>query len=77
MGMVFAKASMRTRVSFEVGFHHLGGKALYLGPAEHGIGGREAVKDVARVLSRYHDIIMARLYAHEDILELARYSQVR
>jgi len=76
MAMVFAKASMRTRVSFETGFYHLGGHALYLGPSEHGIGNREAVKDVARVLSRYNDLIMARLYGHQDILDLAEHSRV-
>ena len=54
----------------------LGGKALYLGPNEIGIGKRELAKDVARVLSRYNDIIMARLFAHQDLLDLAAYSTV-
>ena len=76
MGMVFAKPSMRTRVSFEMGFYKLGGQAIYMGPAEHGVGNREAVKDVARVLSGYHDMVMARLYGHADILELAQFSAV-
>ena len=76
MTMVFAKPSMRTRASFETGMYLLGGQALYLGPNEIGIGKRELAKDVARVLSRYNDIIMARLFAHEDLLQLANHSSV-
>jgi ornithine carbamoyltransferase len=76
MAMVFAKPSMRTLVSFQTGFQKLGGAALYLGPDQVGIGKREAAKDVARVLSEYNDMIMARLFAHENILELADYSDV-
>lgn len=76
LAMVFAKPSARTRISFEVGMFQLGGHALYLAPADIGIGKREAVKDVARVLSRYNDGIMARLFGHEDIIELAAYSSV-
>lgn len=71
---VFAKPSMRTLVSFQTGFYKLGGHAIYLGPDMVGIGKREAAKDVARVLCRYNDVIMARLFAHEDLLELANYS---
>ncbi|DBA65818.1 TPA: cytochrome c oxidase subunit 1 [Trebouxia sp. C0005] len=74
MAMIFTKPSMRTRVSFETGFFKLGGHAIYLGPETIQIGKREATKDIARVLCRYNDIIMARLFAHEDILELAEYS---
>ena len=76
MAMVFAKPSMRTRVSFETGFYKLGGHAVYLGPSEVGVGKREAVKDVARVLGRYNQIIMARLFDHQDMLEMARQSPV-
>lgn len=76
MAMIFAKPSARTRISFETGMVQLGGYALYLAPGDIGIGKREAVKDIARVISRYNDIIMARLFAHSDILELAEYSDV-
>ncbi|AAG13075.1 Ornithine carbamoyltransferase [Arabidopsis thaliana] len=76
MSMIFAKPSMRTRVSFETGFFLLGGHALYLGPNDIQMGKREETRDVARVLSRYNDIIMARVFAHQDILDLANYSSV-
>uniref|UniRef100_A0A7S1XGX6 ornithine carbamoyltransferase n=1 Tax=Compsopogon caeruleus TaxID=31354 RepID=A0A7S1XGX6_9RHOD len=75
MAMVFAKPSARTRVSFETGMFLMGGHALHLGQ-EIGIGTREATKDVARVLSGYNDIIMARLFKHQDIIELANYATV-
>ncbi len=76
LAMIFAKPSARTRVSFETGFYRLGGHALYLTPQDIDIGKREAVKDVARVLSRYNDIIMARLFDHDHIIELAQYASV-
>lgn len=76
LGMVFQKPSLRTRVSFEVGMLHLGGEALYLSPNEIGLGGRESVPDIARVLSGYVDGIMARVFAHDHILQLAQYSRV-
>ncbi|MGQ9560004.1 MAG: ornithine carbamoyltransferase [Candidatus Oleimicrobiaceae bacterium] len=76
LAMIFEKPSARTRVSFEVGMFQLGGHALYLGPHEVGIGKRESAADVARVLSRYCDAIMARLFGHEMIEELARYASV-
>ena len=76
LGMIFQKPSLRTRVSFEVGMLHLGGEALYLSPNEIGLGGRESVADVARVLSGYVDGIMARVFAHDHILQLAQYSSV-
>jgi ornithine carbamoyltransferase len=76
LGMVFQKPSLRTRVSFETGMIHLGGQALYLSPFEIQLGKRESVADVARVLSRYVDGIMARVFAHTDITELAEYSSV-
>jgi ornithine carbamoyltransferase len=76
MAMIFAKPSARTRISFETGFFLLGGHALYLGPSDIDIGKREPVKDLARVISRYNDIIMARLFDHSHILELAQYADV-
>jgi len=76
MSMIFAKPSCRTRVSFETGMSLLGGHALCLG-AEVGLGTREAVKDVSRVLASMNDLIMARLFKHADLIELAEYSKVR
>jgi ornithine carbamoyltransferase len=73
--MIFVKASARTRVSFETGWWMLGGHAFVLGD-EIGIGKREATKDISRVLSNYNDCIMARLYKHQDIVELAEYATV-
>ena len=74
--MIFAKPSARTRVSFETGFEWMGGHALFLGPNDIGIGEREAIKDISRLLSRYNDIIMARLFDHSHILELAENSTI-
>ncbi|UCF63703.1 MAG: ornithine carbamoyltransferase [bacterium] len=76
LAMIFAKPSARTRISFETGIYQLGGSALYLAPGDIGIGSREAVKDIAQVISRYNDLIMARLFAHQDIEELAEYASV-
>jgi ornithine carbamoyltransferase len=76
LGMVFQKPSLRTRVSFDMAMIHLGGQALYLSPNEIQLGGRESVPDVARVLSRYVDGIMARVFDHQHILQLAEYSRV-
>jgi ornithine carbamoyltransferase len=76
LGMVFQKPSLRTRVSFDMGMLHLGGQALYLSPNEIQLGKRETVPDVARVLSRYVDSIMARVFDHQHILQLAEYSRV-
>jgi len=76
LAMMFAKPSARTRVSFETGMFQLGGHALYLSPADIGIGKREAVKDIARVLSRYNDGIMARLFDHAHMEELAEFASV-
>ena len=76
MAMIFAKPSARTRISFETGFFRMGGHALYLGPSDIAIGKREAVKDIARVVARYNDVIMARLFAHAHVLELAEYASV-
>ena len=74
LGMIFAKPSTRTRVSFEVGMFQLGGHALYI--QESNFGKRETIPDVARVLSRYVDGLMVRLFGHEDIVELAKYASV-
>ena len=76
LGMIFQKPSLRTRVSFEVAMLQLGGEALYLSPNEIQLGKRESVEDVARVLSRYVDCIMARVFAHNDVETLAAYSRV-
>ena len=76
LAMIFAKPSARTRVSFETGFEWMGGHALFLGPNDIGIGKREAIKDISRLLSRYNDIIMARLFDHSHILELAEDSTI-
>lgn len=76
MAMIFAKPSARTRISFETGMYQLGGYALYLSPNDIGIGQREAVRDISRVISRYNDIIMARLFNHQHILELAEFASV-
>jgi ornithine carbamoyltransferase len=76
LALYFQKPSLRTRVSFEVGMQQLGGRGLYLSDAEIGMGKREAVKDIARVLSRYTQGIMARVFKHSDIEELARYASV-
>jgi ornithine carbamoyltransferase len=75
MAMIFAKPSSRTRVSFETGVWHMGGHALCLGP-EVGVNTREAAKDIGRLLPRFNDVVMARLFAHKDILELAEVSSV-
>jgi len=74
--LLFEKPSLRTRVSFEVGIRQLGGSCLYLSPEEVGLGKREPVADVARVLSRYVDGIIARTFAHGTLQALARYSTV-
>ena len=74
--MLFQKPSTRTRVSFEVGMQQLGGAAVYMPPQEHPLGDREALKDVARVLSRYSDAAVIRTFAHSDIEEFARHSSV-
>src|SRR5690349_7275776 len=76
LAMIFEKPSARTRVSFEVGMTHLGGHALYLSPSDIGLGKRESVADVARVLGRMCDGIMARVFEQEKITDLARYAGV-
>lgn len=76
LGMVFQKPSLRTRVSFDMAMLQLGGHALYLSPNEIQLGKRESTGDVARVLSRYVDAIMARVFAHQDVVDLACYASV-
>jgi len=76
LAMIFQKPSMRTRVSFEVGMAQLGGHAVVLSPNEIGIGKRESAADIARVLSRYCHGIMARLFGHNLMMELAGHASV-
>lgn len=76
LAMVFNKPSLRTRVSFEMAMVQLGGYAFYLSPTEIKLGSRESVPDVARVLSGYVDGIMARVFEHDHILQLAHYATV-
>lgn len=76
LGMIFQKASTRTRVSFEVGMWQLGGAALFLNANDMQIGRGEPVKDTARVLSRYLDGIMIRTYSHDEVIELAEYASI-
>jgi ornithine carbamoyltransferase len=76
LGMIFAKSSTRTRVSFEVGAYQLGGHALFLSARDIQLGRGEAIRDTARVLSRYLDGIMIRTFDHGDVEELARYASI-
>ncbi len=76
LALIFEKPSLRTRVSFEVAMRQLGGQIIYLSPAEVGLGERESVSDVARVLSRYVDAIAARTFSHQALEILAGYSDV-
>jgi ornithine carbamoyltransferase len=72
LAMIFQKPSLRTRVSFEIAMHHLGGKAIYISPAEIELGKRESIPDVARVLEGYVDAIMARVYQYQHLVDLAQ-----
>lgn len=76
IGLIFQKPSNRTRVSFEIGMYQMGGHSIYLGSSELGMGGRESVKDVACVLSRYLNGIIARTYKHQVVEELARHAGI-
>lgn len=76
LGMIFQKPSLRTRVSFDMAMRHCGGDALYLSPAEIGLGKRESIADVARVLSGYVEALMARTFDHAHVLELAQWADV-
>jgi ornithine carbamoyltransferase len=76
LGMIFQKPSLRTRVSFDMGMRQLGGDALYLSPAEIGLGQRESIADIARVLSGYVDGLMARVFAHDHVVQLAQWASI-
>jgi ornithine carbamoyltransferase len=76
LGMIFQKPSLRTRVSFDMAMRHLDGDALYLSPSEIGLGKRESIADVARVMSGYVHAIMARVFDHAHVLELAKWSTI-
>ena len=76
VALLFEKPSLRTKVSFQVAVEQLGGYSLYMGGEEVGLGVREPVSDVARVLSGYVDCIVARVFRHHDLLELAKYASV-
>ena len=76
LAMMFSKASTRTRVSFETGFHQLGGHAIYLSDRDSQIGRGEPIRDTARVLSRMVDGIMIRTFSHDSVIELAEYSSI-
>jgi ornithine carbamoyltransferase len=76
LAMIFEKPSLRTRVSFQNGMYQLGGHAIYLGPDDIKLGKRETTEDIAMVLSRYVDGIMARVFEHQTIVDLAKYASV-
>jgi len=76
LGMIFQKPSLRTRVSFDMAMRHMGGDALYLSPNEIGLGKREAISDVSRVMSGYVQAVMARVFDHAHVVELAEWSSV-
>lgn len=76
LAMLFNKPSLRTRISFDMAMRHLGGDALFISPTEIGLGKRESIADVARVLSGYVSGIMARVFAHDHVTELAKWSSV-
>ncbi|HZJ83023.1 MAG TPA: ornithine carbamoyltransferase [Clostridia bacterium] len=76
LGMLFTKSSTRTRVSFEVGIHQLGGYGLFLSSQDIQLGRGETIEDTAKVLSRYVDAIMIRTFAQKDIEDLAKYGSI-
>lgn len=76
LALLFEKPSLRTRVSFDMAMFELGGRALYLAPSEVGLGTREAVSDVARVLARQVDAIAARVFAQQTLVELAKWADI-
>jgi ornithine carbamoyltransferase len=76
LGMIFQKPSLRTRISFDMAMRHCGGDALYLSPNEIGLGKRESIADIARVLSGYLQGLMARVFEHEHVLQLAQWSEI-
>ncbi|HEY3474732.1 MAG TPA: ornithine carbamoyltransferase [Anaerolineales bacterium] len=76
LGMIFQKPSLRTRVSFDMAMRHCGGDALYLSPNEIGLGKRESIADIARVMAGYVQALMARTFDHEHVLQLAQWSDI-
>lgn len=76
MVMLFEKPSLRTKLSFDVGFNQLGGHSVYFGPSEVGLGKRESVSDVSKVISSMADLIVARVFSHQDLEELSQNSKV-
>lgn len=76
LGMIFQKPSLRTRISFDMAMRHMGGDALYISPAEIGLGQRESIHDVAKVLSGYVEVVMARVFAHQHVLDLAEHASI-
>jgi ornithine carbamoyltransferase len=76
LGMIFQKPSLRTRVSFDMAMRHMGGDALYLSPNEIGLGKRESIADISRVMSGYVHAVMARVFEHAHVVELAKWSSV-
>jgi len=76
IAMIFQKPSLRTRVSFEIGAEHLGAHAVYLAPDDIKLGHREGVADIAKVLSRYADCIVARVFEHKTVADLAEFASV-
>jgi ornithine carbamoyltransferase len=76
VGLIFAKSSTRTRVSFEVGVHQLGGQPLFLSSDDIQLGRGEPIRDTARVLSRFLDCLMIRTYGHAEVVELAKFASI-
>ena len=76
LALLFEKPSLRTRVSFQVAMRHLGGETIYLAPQEVGLGEREAIKDVSRVLGRYVDIVAVRTFGQEIVEEYSEHSSI-
>ena len=76
LAMIFEKPSTRTRISFETGMTQLGGHAIFLGPDDIQLGHGEPIKDTARAVSRYVDVIMGRMFDHDDVVELAEYATI-
>jgi len=74
--MVFAKPSLRTYLSFDIAMHQLGGHAIFYNLSQSTLGKKESIKDFSKVIARYVDVIMARLYAHKDIEEISKYANV-
>lgn len=76
LAMIFSKPSLRTRISFDMAMRHMGGDALFISPDEIGLGKRESIADVARVLSGYVQAIMARVFDHQQVIELAKWADI-